>query len=322
MVTNRTWRGLGAGLLAGAMWGLVFLLPALARGFTPIQLTAGRYLAYGAIACILAAPSWRRLAPMLGRAEWLGLAWLGLTGNIIYYLCLAGAVQLGGVAVASLVIGLLPVTITLAGSRDAGAVPLRRLGPSLLFGVAGIAAIGWPALSTLGAGPVPDAVLGLLCALGALASWTAYAVGNSRWLARLHGVTSHEWSLMTGVATGAMALLLAIPACGFAPRQHAAGEWAWFVVAVSTVALLCSVAGNALWNMASRLLPLTLVGQVILFEVLFALLYGFVWERRLPAAHEVCAMALLGAGLLCSALAHRAVVPAQARIRDDGFTAD
>jgi hypothetical protein len=39
--------GLGAGILAGAMWGLVFLTPELTRGFLPIQLSAGRYLAYG-----------------------------------------------------------------------------------------------------------------------------------------------------------------------------------------------------------------------------------------------------------------------------------
>lgn len=305
MISNRTWRGLGAGLLAGSMWGLVFLTPELAHGFTPAQLAAGRYLAYGIIALALAAPSWRRLRGALGRAEWIGLAWLGFTGNILYYLCLAGAVQLGGVAMTSLVIGLLPVTITLAGSRDAGAVPLRRLLPSLALGLAGLLAIGWPALASAGSGTLSDGLLGLLCALGALGSWTVYAVTNSRWLTRLHGITAHEWSLLTGVATGALALLLAVPAFALAPQAHAAGEWAWFAAGMGAVALLCSVVGNALWNHACRLLPLTMVGQVILFETLFALLYGFMWERRWPAAHETAAMALLGAGLLASALAHR-----------------
>lgn len=304
-MSNRTWRGLGAGLLAGAMWGLVFLAPELARGFSPAQLAAGRYLAYGLIAAVLAAPSWRRLHGVLGRAEWIGLAWLGFTGNILYYLCLAGAVQLGGVAMTSLVIGLLPVTITLAGSRDAGAVPLRRLAPSLSLGVAGLVAIGWPALAAARGGTLSDGLLGLLCALGALGSWTVYAVTNSRWLARLNGVSGHEWSLLTGVATGGLALLLAVPAFLLAPQAHAAPEWAWFAAGMAAIALLCSVVGNALWNAASRLLPLTMVGQVILFETLFALLYGFMWERRWPAAHEVLAMALLGAGLFASALAHR-----------------
>lgn len=305
MAADKTMRGLSAGILAGAMWGLVFLMPELARGFSPAQLTAGRYLAYGAIAAVLVAPSWRRLAGRIGRAEWRALAWLGITGNILYYLCLAGAVQLGGVAMASLVIGLLPATITIAGSRDHGAVPLRRLWPSLLLGLGGIVCIGWPALDGLRAGTLSDSLLGLLCALGALGSWTVYAVVNSRWLARLEYVSAHEWSLLTGVATGALALLLAIPAFVAAPAGHALPEWLWFALAVSTMALLCSVAGNALWNRASRLLPLTLVGQLVLFETLFALLYGFLWEGRWPAAHELAAMGLLAAGLLCSAMAHR-----------------
>lgn len=39
---------------------------------------------------------------------------------------LANAVQLGGIAMTSLVIGFLPVAVTIIGSRDPGAVPLRR----------------------------------------------------------------------------------------------------------------------------------------------------------------------------------------------------
>ena len=39
--------GVGCGLAAGALWGLVFLAPELASEFTPLQLAAGRYVAYG-----------------------------------------------------------------------------------------------------------------------------------------------------------------------------------------------------------------------------------------------------------------------------------
>mgnify|MGYP006920679532 CR=1 FL=1 len=41
------------------------------------------------------------------------------------------------------------------------------------------------------------------------------------------------------------------------------------------IAVAASILGNALWNRMSQLLPLTMVGQMILFETLFALLYGF-----------------------------------------------
>jgi drug/metabolite transporter (DMT)-like permease len=296
-----SWRGIGCGLAAGALWGLVFLTPELTAGFTPIQLSAGRYLAYGALAAVLLAPSWRRVRAHLGWREWRALAWLSLLGNTLYYVLLANAVRIGGVAMTSLIIGLLPIAVTTIGSLESGAVPLRRLLPSLLLSAAGTACIGWQSLS----GSAHGSLAGLLCAAGALACWTTYAIGNSRWLARLHEVTPHEWSLLTGIVTGAQALALAIPAFVLAPGSHAVSGWLYFTAIVGGIALLCSIVANAFWNRASRLLPLTMIGQMILFETLFALLYGFLWERRLPTLAEAAAMVLLVASVLFCATAHR-----------------
>ncbi|WP_313705865.1 DMT family transporter [Massilia sp.] len=309
MLVKQTWLGIGAGILAGALWGLVFLAPELASGFDAMQLSAGRYLVYGLVAALLLAPSWRRVAPRLGRREWRTLFWLALCGNIVYYLFLASAVRAGGVAMASLVIGLLPLAVTLAGRRDRGAVPLRRLLPSLLLGLAGLLCISWESLRAPGQG----SLAGLACALGALASWTVYAVANSRTLARLDAVSAHEWSLLTGVMTGAQALLLALPAFLFAERTHAAADWLAFGGLVAAVAVFCSVIGNGLWNYASRALPLSLMGQMIVFETIFAALYGFLWEGRWPTSAESAALVLLVGGVVSCAAVHRtAVKPAAA----------
>jgi drug/metabolite transporter (DMT)-like permease len=294
--------GIAAGIAAGAMWGLVFIAPKLAPDFEPVQLSAGRYLAYGVVAAVLVAPSWRRLAGLLTRREWWALVWLSFLGNILYYVLLANAVQRGGVAMTSLVIGLLPVAVTLVGSRHAQAhAPLRRLLPSLALSVAGLGCIAWQTLAAGAAGSLG----GLLCAVGALVSWTVYAVHNSRWLGRLHGVTAGEWSLLTGVVTGAEALLL-VPASLAAATPHSAHAWLVFAGVVTSVAVLCSVLGNALWNHASRVLPLALTGQMIVFETLFATLYGYLWEQRWPTPAEGAALALLVAGVAACARAHRA----------------
>ena len=42
--------GILAGLAAGALWGLVFVAPRMVPGFSSVDLTAGRFAAYGAIA--------------------------------------------------------------------------------------------------------------------------------------------------------------------------------------------------------------------------------------------------------------------------------
>lgn len=297
--------GLACGIAAGALWGLVFLAPVLVRGFSPLELAAGRYLAFGALAALLAAPRRRALAAGLTRRDWAALAWLGLTGNTLYYVLLAAAVQGGGVAMTSLVIGFLPVVVTAIGTRDPGAVPLRALAPSLLLCLAGAACIAWHYVLAPASTAGGNAALGFACAVGALLSWTAFAVGNSRCLARRPHLSAHDWNLLTGLATGMQALALAPVALLMAPGGHGAGDWARFAAVSLGVALLASVAGNALWNRMSRLLPLTLAGQMILFETLFALLYAFGWERRLPHPLELAAFALVVAGVVTALHAHR-----------------
>jgi drug/metabolite transporter (DMT)-like permease len=307
--TSRTAAGILNGIAAGAIWGLVFLAPELLHGFTPLTLTTGRYACYGVLALVLLAPRWRAATGRLGRQEWLGLVGLGLIGNVVYFVLLSSAVQLGGVATTSLVIGFLPVAVTVIGSRDHGAVPLRRLLPSIALGIAGAICIGRQALLPV-AYATGRPLLGLLCAVGALAAWTWYAVSNSRWLARLHDVSAHDWSLLTGVVTGALALGLVPFALLGETEHHATTDWLQLGGVSVALALLASIAGNALWNRMSRLLPLTLVGQMILFETLFALVYGFAWEHRLPTPLEALAFALVVGSVVTCVLAHgKAVDP-------------
>ncbi len=295
--------GIACGMGAGALWGLVFLAPALVRDFTPLQLAIGRYLAYGLISAVLIAPRWRDVVRTLSRRDWGSLAWLALAGNTFYYVLLSLAVQSGGIAMTSLVIGFLPVAVTIIGSRDRDAVPLRHLAPSLLLCAGGAICIGWQASMTFAAGN--GQLVGLLCALGALALWTAFAVGNRRCLAHLDHVSEQDWNLLTGVVTGIQVMLL-IPVTVIAePMRHQTGAWLHFASVSVGVAVLASIIGNALWNQMSRLLPLAMVGQMILFETMFALLYGFVWEQRLPTASEFTAFILVVTSVLVCITAHR-----------------
>jgi drug/metabolite transporter (DMT)-like permease len=303
--TSSTTLGILCGMGAGALWGLVFLAPELARAFSPLLLTVGRYLAYGVISVLLIAPRWRDLRTHMTGREWIALCWLALAGNTLYYIFLSSAVQMGGIAMTSLVIGFLPVAVTLIGSRAHGAVPLIRLLPSLLCCVAGAVCIGWQAVAVPAAGTT---LIGLLCAIGALVSWTIYAVGNRHWLERLGRVSAQDWNLLTGVVTGAQAVLLIPVALVLDRTHHDATAWMQFAGVSIGVAVVASIFGNALWNRMSRLLPLTLVGQMILFETLFALIYGFIWEQRLPTVLEAAAFVLICAGVISCISAHRTQV--------------
>jgi drug/metabolite transporter (DMT)-like permease len=303
--------GLLCGLVAGAFWGGVFLAPKLLSAFTPLQMTAGRYVAYGLASALLLAPSWKTVMAKTTARDWRDLAALSLLGNLIYYVGLAVAVKSAGVALASLIIGLLPVTITLVGApsnkeEPGEGTPVRRLLAPLALIMAGGVCINLDAFAAAGRAGAERTLIGLAGALLALAMWTAYAVWNARRLAATPRFNSHEWSLLTGVATGLLSLGLVIPAFLLGGAVHAPAAWGGFWAVSFAVAIGASVIGNGLWNAASRLLPLSLSGQLIVFETVFALLYGFLREGRWPRALESAAIVLMLAGVLWSARRHRA----------------
>jgi drug/metabolite transporter (DMT)-like permease len=307
------WNGVLCGLLAGALWGMVFIVPELLSAFTPLEMAVGRYTAYGAIAFGLMLPRLGRLVGRLDRSDYLAMLRHALSGNIIYYMLLALGVKLAGVAPTSLIIGVLPIAVTLMGRHDHGAVPLRQLAWPLLVVASGIACINVDVFRHAAAAgqALADTLLGVLCASGALLCWSWYTVDNARYLKRNPHFSSAEWSALYGLSTGLLALLIGAIALALfhADVTGAAGaasgrDWGLFWISNGLLALGASVIGNQLWNIASRRVPVTLSGQLILFETLFALLYGFLYKQQLPRPLEIAAMVLLVTGVVWSVRVH------------------
>lgn len=125
--------------------------------------------------------------------------------------------------------------------------------------------------------------------------------------------------MLTGVVTGAQAVAL-LPVNAAVERiRHAAGAWPQFGAVSIAVAVVASILGNALWNRMSRLLPLIMVGQMILFETLFALVYSFLWERRPPVRLEVAAFVLVVASVLTCIATHWRRAPPPQPAADEPF---
>jgi drug/metabolite transporter (DMT)-like permease len=306
-------QGVLCGLLAGAMWGMVFVAPEFLRAFTPLEMACGRYICYGLIAAAVMSTRLPKLLRRLDRGDIIAMIKHALAGNIVYYMLLALGVKLAGVAATSLIIGVLPISVTLVGHEDHGSVPLRQLTLPLLLVAAGIACINIDVFThDVGNGlPLASKLLGVLCATVALACWTWYSVDNARYLKRNPHFSSGEWSALYGVSSGLIALVIALMGLVFFHGQVtgagavASGrDWGLFWIVSAVIALGASAVGNHLWNIASRKVPLTLSGQLILFETLFALLYGFIYKQQWPRGLELAAMVLLIAGVMWSVRIH------------------
>jgi drug/metabolite transporter (DMT)-like permease len=297
-------------LAAGLMWGLVFVAPLMLPEYPAALLSVSRYLAFGLIALPLA--WWDRVRlSQLTRSDWTCALKLSLVGNLIYYLCLAAAIQRAGGPLPTMIIGTLPVVIAISSNlrdhaRD-GRLPWLQLVPSLLLIVAGIACVNQVELQRLRADANADLgryATGVLLAVGAVVCWTWYPIRNADWMRAHPDRSATAWATAQGIAT------LPLAAVGFVLF------WTWSALSGSTFAapfgptplrfiglmtalgLFASWLGTLCWNAGSQRLPTTLMGQLIVFETLAALAYAFAWRREVPGAMTLVGVALLVAGVM------------------------
>jgi len=304
------WIGTLFALAAGLLWGIVFIGPLLLPEYSAAMLSFGRYLAFGIVALPLAWADRRRLRT-LTRADWIAAAKLCLVGNILYYLFLASAIQRAGAPLVAMIIGTLPVVIAIASNiRDAerdGRVPWGRLAPSLVLIAAGIACIHHVEFARLRAAVDGDPrryAVGALLALGGGACWTWYPLRNADWIRAHADRDPRTWATAQGLATLPLALvgyagflLVGRMTDGVFPGPLGPRPWT-FVGMMFAMGLLASWVGTLCWNQASKRLPTSVAGQLIVFETLAALGYALVLRGEVPPRLTAAGAALLVAGVI------------------------
>ncbi|WP_058912554.1 DMT family transporter [Entomohabitans teleogrylli] len=295
-------------LLAGLMWGLIFVGPLIVPEYPAALQSFGRYLALGLIALPLGWLGRRRLR-QLSRRDWRTALKLSCIGNIVYYLCLASAIQRTGAPVSTMIIGTLPVVIPVCAnllySQRDGKLPWRRLAPALAILALGLAMVNYAelqhGLADFSWGRYGS---GIVLALLAVACWAWYALRNAQWLRENPDKPPMMWATAQGLATlpfsligyGAVCCWLAADqpafALPFGPRPVV------FITLMLAIAVLCSWLGSLCWNIASQRLPTVLVGPLIVFETLAGLLYAFLLRQSWPPPLTLCGIGCLIVGVI------------------------
>ncbi|AKL19298.1 MULTISPECIES: DMT family transporter [Citrobacter] len=295
-------------LLAGLMWGLIFVGPLIVPEYPAVLQSMGRYLALGLIALPIAWLGRVRLR-QLGRKDWLTALTLTMMGNLIYYVCLASAIQRTGAPVSTMIIGTLPVVIpvfaNLLYSQRDGKLSWWRLSPALVLIGTGLLCVN---ISELNQG-LPDFSgwrygSGIALALISVVCWAWYALRNARWLRENPDKHPMMWATAQALVTLPVSLLGYIAAClwlngqtpdfalPFGPRP------AVFIGLMIAIAVLCSWVGALCWNVASQKLPTVILGPLIVFETLAGLLYTFILRQEFPPLLTVSGITLLMVGVV------------------------
>ncbi|PDO83660.1 DMT family transporter [Kosakonia pseudosacchari] len=299
-------------LLAGLLWGLIFVGPLIVPDYPAALQSTGRYLALGIIALPLAWLGRARLR-QLTRSDWFTALWLTMMGNLIYYVCLASAIQRTGAPVSTMIIATLPVVIPVCAnllySQRDGKLAWQRLAPALICIALGLGCVniaelrhGLPNFSGWRYGS------GIMLAFTSVACWAWYALRNARWLRENPDKNPMMWATAQALVTLPVSLVGYLAAClwfgvqqpdftlPFGPRPLV------FITLMFTIAVLCSWVGALCWNIACQRLPTVIVGPLIVFETLAGLLYTFVLRQSLPPLLTVCGIILLVGGVLMAVL--------------------
>ncbi len=294
--------GIFAALGAGMIWGFVFIAPVIAKDHSPWTLALARYTVFGIISVIAywaLVPAAQKRIIARDRGVWFTGFWLALVGNLIYYVLLSLGIQSIGVPLVTLIIGTLPVIVSIVGNLTDPQVLWRKLSVPLVLIAAGFF-LAHHGEMQLRSGAASQTVWGFLGAIGALIAWTIYPIFNARFIQQRPDVGMMAWACVQGIALLPLVAMLLVITHHFGPTAHRidAGDVSRLLFAAGVAGIFSSWLGTVLWNIASQKLPPALAGQLIVFETVFSLLYGFALDRRWPVSLAWLGIACLLGGVL------------------------
>jgi drug/metabolite transporter (DMT)-like permease len=299
--------GLLCALGACFVWGLIFIIPGFLEEYSPIEMALGRYFTYGCLSLILLFRRGVTSLKTISLRVWGQALIYGLISNVLYYMGIVMGLRYASAPVTVLILGMCPILVALYGNWQVRECQFRALlFPSLcmIFGIVltNISEIDWSFQKY----SFKQYFLGLISAFGALISWGWYAVHNARFLKKNPQIPRSEWSTLIGVSTLIWVLVFG---CILYQKQLIHFERynpfifslaPRFLLGISILGFVCSWIGCTLWNHASSLLPISLMGSLIIFETLFGLMFVYLTEFQFPSTLEWVGITSMLGGIFLS----------------------
>lgn len=300
--------GIIFGIIACALWGLVYIIPLWLSTYDPMLIALARYTIFGLFSAVLLFFNGKYLS-QVSKKDWISATALGVVGNLFFYWLLASAVQLAGAPIAGAFTAVIPISVAIvanSSARRCGAgVPWSSLVFPLSLVAAGMVCLNWTEFSYFLANsnePPAGFWLGVFYAFLSLLVWTWYPISNANWLIAHPKISPMFWTAAQGAATLPTA---AIGLAAYAAMMESSTSlWeptpTHFFIGVLFLGIVCSWLAICFWNDMSRRLTPALGGQMIIFETIFAVIYAHIMRQALPTTLMSVGMVLLLAGVFAS----------------------
>jgi drug/metabolite transporter (DMT)-like permease len=292
MVNNRSsFLGIIFGMVAGATWGLAFLIPNMLSSFSSLEITLGRYFMYGLYSLLLFM-IYRKKPLHIPSKVWLRALLYAFTGNVGYFFFLVLAIKYAGATITTLIIGTLPIVISFVGNFLNNEFPFKIMfmpACSILIGVFLLYSSEQGEINSVNVSK-GDFLFGLLCCLIALALWTWYGISNAHFLKKESQVSPDLFSTIIGIQT--LTLVLLILFIGWMTNQPiisnllAQDHLMNYFLGIIVLGIVASWVATWAWNQTSIRLSVSIAGMMIVFETLFGLLYTFIYHAKFPSIFE------------------------------------
>ena len=292
------WTGVIYLLAACFCWSGVFVIPRYMEGFSPIEISLGRFLCFGGVSVMALLIKRRNLLSRIWWPIWKKAFWLGLISTLICYAATVCCVQYAGSKIATLLFGLVPIIVAICGNYRKKEYPYKVIAFPILSIFIGVILANLEAFS-LEAESIPLYLLGFGFGIIAILCWIGYVLFCFDFMQKHKQVDSFDWVLMIGSSTFCVSIVVSGVLVGWQGLERYAnlslGPW---VGGSSILGIVGSWLALYFWTKGNLRLPISLVGQLAIFELIFCLIFLYIVEQRVPPIWEFLGLGLMVLGVM------------------------
>jgi len=287
--------------LACLCWAFVFVIPSWIVGYSPIEISLGRFFIYGLVCFIWLLLKKRHLVKQYSFADWRKAALYGFASTLLCYTGMVCGMRYASPAISTLIYAMSPITIALFGNFKNRIVSYKKfIVPSFLM-LIGIVVSNITAFEERGDN-LFFYILGLIGSFLGLACWTWYAVDNASFLNKRPDIKVNDWSAMMGTGTFVIVLFLCIlgflGSFEFPHFFDIAHGGDTFIIGSLVLGIVSTALAFFFWNQGTKKLPISLIGMLMMLEVVFGLVLIYLFEQRIPSLLEGLGITCMLSGVL------------------------